>query len=87
MVNRVADGIFWIAVACCVVAQAAIVRSSFVSPAQAPTPSSDASSSVGRRALEVFWAIVPGIALALVFLATWRAMHGAALIPGSNSSR
>jgi len=73
MVNRFADGIFWIAVACCVVAQAAIVRSSFVSPAQAP--SSDEPASLGRRALEVCWAVVPGIALALLFVATWHAMH------------
>jgi heme/copper-type cytochrome/quinol oxidase subunit 2 len=87
MVNRVADGIFWIAVACCVVAQAAIIRSSLVSPAQAPT--SDEPTSIGRRALEVCWAVVPGIALALLFLATWRAMHGAAsaAILGSISSR
>ena len=75
MVNRFGDAIFWIAVACCVVAQAAIVRSSLVSPAKAP--GSDEPTSVARRALEVCWAVVPGIALALLFLATWRAMHGA----------
>jgi heme/copper-type cytochrome/quinol oxidase subunit 2 len=74
MVNRFADGLFWIAVACCVVAQAAIVRSSLVSPAQAP--SSDEPASVTRRALEVCWAVVPGIALAFLFVATWHAMHG-----------
>jgi hypothetical protein len=73
MVNRFADGIFWIAVACCVAAQAAIVRSSLVSPAKAP--GSDAPASVARRALEVCWAVVPGIVLAVVFVATWRAIH------------
>ena len=76
MVNRFADGIFWIAVACCAVAQAAIVRSSLVSPTQAP--SSDEPTSLARRALEVCWAVVPGIALALLFVATWHAMHGPA---------
>ena len=76
MVNRFADAIFWIAVACCVVAQAAIVRSSLVSPAQAPSPDEGGRTSVGRRALEVCWAVIPGIALALLFVATWRAMHG-----------
>ncbi len=73
MVTRFADGIYWIAVACCVVAQAAIVRSSLVSPAQ--VPSSDEPASLTRRALEVCWAVVPGIALALLFVATWHAMH------------
>jgi heme/copper-type cytochrome/quinol oxidase subunit 2 len=77
MVNRFVDAIFWIAVACCVVAQAAIVRSSLVSPARTPSLDEGGGTSVGRRALEVCWAVIPGIALALLFLATWRAMHGA----------
>ena len=76
MVNRFADAIFWIAVGCCVIAQTAIVRSSLVSPAQAG--GADERTSMGRRALEVCWAVVPGIALAVLFMATWRAMHGAA---------
>jgi len=76
MVTRFADGLFWTAVACCVVAQAAIVRSSIISPAQAPSAGEPAS--VARRALEVCWAVVPGIALALLFVATWHAMHGPA---------
>jgi heme/copper-type cytochrome/quinol oxidase subunit 2 len=74
MVTRFADGIFWIAVACCAVAQTAIVRSSLVSPAQAP--GADEPASLARRALEVCWAVVPGIALAFLFVATWHAMHG-----------
>jgi len=87
MVNRFADAIFWIAVACCAVAQAAIIRSSLVSPTQAP--SSDEPTSLRRRTLEVLWAVVPGIALLLLFLATWRAMHGATppAILGSMSAR
>jgi heme/copper-type cytochrome/quinol oxidase subunit 2 len=75
MINRFADAIFWVAVACCVVAQTAIVRSSLVSPAQAPNPAE--GTSAARRALEVCWAVIPGVALALLFVATWRAMHGA----------
>lgn len=77
MVNRFVDAIFWIAVACCLVAQVAIVRSSLVSPAQAPTSDEGGRTSAARRALEVCWAVIPGIALALLFVATWRAMHGA----------
>ena len=74
MVNRLSDAIFWIAVACCIVAQAAIVRSSLVSPAQAPNATGQTASR-GRRALEVCWAVIPGIALAFLFVATWHAMH------------
>lgn len=79
MVNRFVDAIFWIAVACCLVAQVAIVRSSLVSPAQAPTSDDwgGGRTSAARRGLEVCWAVIPGIALALLFIATWRAMHGA----------
>jgi heme/copper-type cytochrome/quinol oxidase subunit 2 len=87
MVTRFADGIFWIAVACCAVAQSAIVRSSLLSPAQAP--SADEPASLARRALEVCWAVVPGIALALLLVATWHAMHGsgAAAVVDSMSVR
>ena len=73
MINRFADAIFWVAVACCLVAQVAIVRSSLVSPVQAPAAREGASAV--RRALEVCWAVIPGIALAILFFATWRAMH------------
>lgn len=85
MVTRVADAIFWIAVACCAVAQVAIVRSSIVSPVQAA--SSGASSTGRRRALEVCWAIIPGIVLALLFVATWRLMHPATAAPHLMSAR
>ncbi len=84
MVNRVADAIFWIAVACCVVAQAAIVRSSIVSPAQTPNSEGGVSVVRARRVLEVCWAVIPGVALALLFVATWRTMHaGPPVIAGT----
>ena len=76
MATRFADAIFWIAVACSAVAQLAIVRSSMVSPVH--TSTSAASSTGRRRALEICWAIIPGVVLALLFVATWRAMHPAA---------
>jgi len=78
---RVADAIFWVAVACCVVAQLAILRSAFVSPATPATPgpsdSADgrAPASAGRRAGEIAWAILPGVALIVLFFYTWRAIH------------
>ena len=73
-----ADAIFWIAVACCVVAQLAIVRSVLISPARVPDSQ---PTSAGRRIVEIAWAVLPGIALAFVLLLTWRAMHGAVLLP------
>ena len=73
-----ADAIFWIAVACCGIAQLAIVRSVLISPARIPE---NQPTSAGRRFIEIAWAVLPGIALAFVLLLTWRAMHGAALLP------
>ena len=73
---RIADVIFWIAVACCSIAQAAIIYSAVVSPARV---AGSAPTSGARRAAEIAWAVIPGIALAFVFLYTWRAIgtHGA----------
>jgi heme/copper-type cytochrome/quinol oxidase subunit 2 len=68
-----ADAIFWVAVACCVIAQSAIIRSVLVSPARIPDSQ---PTSASRRVVEIAWAVLPGIALAFVLLLTWRAMHG-----------
>ena len=81
MSSLLADAIFWVAVACCAVAQLAIVRSAILSPAKV---ASAAPTSGARRAAEIAWAVIPGIALVLVLLATWRAMHVIHItIPGS----
>jgi heme/copper-type cytochrome/quinol oxidase subunit 2 len=68
-----ADAIFWIAVACCSVAQVAILYSVISSPAR--TSDSGIETSPARRAVEIAWAVLPGVALALVLTFTWRAMH------------
>lgn len=73
-----ADAIFWIAVACCGIAQLAIVRSVLISPARVPDSQ---PTTAGRRFVEIAWAVLPGIALAFVLLVTWRAMHGTGLPP------
>ena len=78
-----ADAIFWIAVACCVVAQLAIVHSVVISPAR--IPGSQATSAT-RRVAEIAWAVIPGIALVFVLLFTWRAMHAAAAAAGAIAS-
>ena len=70
-----ADAIFWIAVVCCSVAQVAIVYSTVVAPGRMPGLAKPVS--VARRAREIAWAVLPGVALAAVFVFTWRAMHAA----------
>jgi heme/copper-type cytochrome/quinol oxidase subunit 2 len=83
---RVADAIFWVACACCVIAQAAIVRSVIISPASrqsADGPMSTSSpASRARRGIDIAWAIIPGLALALVLFYTWSAMHATTSVIG-----
>jgi len=74
---HVADAIFWIAVACCVIAQLAIIRSAIVSPAR--PADSHAPTSTGRRAAEIAWAVLPGIALVVLFFYTWNAIHSSTI--------
>ncbi len=79
-----ADAIFWIAVACCTLAQLAIIHSVFVSPARAE--GSEPTTRV-RRAGELAWAVLPGIGLALLLVYTWAAMHAPriGMVPGGVS--
>ena len=73
MSRSLADAAFWLAVALCAVAQYFILRSTFVvraAPADRQVPGA-------RRPVEVLWAVLPAIALALVLWFTWRAMQPA----------
>lgn len=72
MSPRLADLVFWMAAACCLVAQLALVRSAVRSPMPG-TP--DTAVRMPRRSSEVAWTILPAIALVLLLAATWRAMH------------
>jgi len=73
---RLVDAIFWVAVACCAIAQLAIIRSVIISPSQvADASDSAAPASSSRRAIEIAWAVLPGVALVFVFFYTWRAMR------------
>lgn len=65
--------LFWIAVACCLVAQVAITRSTL----RAPARSAELRPGVPRprRSIEVAWTVLPAVALALVLVMTWRAIH------------
>ena len=62
---NLADVFFWVGVASCAVAQAAIVRSTIRARTVAPA----------RRGTEIAWAVVPAFALAALLFFTWRTMH------------
>jgi hypothetical protein len=68
----VGETLFWLAVACCAIAEIAIVRS--VARGSIAVPSGGTLPEV-RRAPEIVWAVVPAVALAIVLAVTWRAMH------------
>ena len=74
MTNALADTIFWIAVASCTIAQVAILRSIF-NPAPRGAPAALAGARPVRRGLEVLWAVLPAVGLALVLAWTWREMQ------------
>ena len=65
--------LFWISVACCLVAQVLIVRSVL---AARGLPAVRPELPRARGSVEVMWAVVPGIALAAVLFFTWRAIGG-----------
>jgi heme/copper-type cytochrome/quinol oxidase subunit 2 len=65
--------LFWISVACCLVAQVLIIRSVL---AARSLPAVRPELPRARGSVEVMWAIVPGIALAVVLFFTWRAIGG-----------
>jgi heme/copper-type cytochrome/quinol oxidase subunit 2 len=73
--------LFWVAVAVCAVAQAAILRAVLsrpradaeAAPAQSGTPTS--VPRTGSPFGELVWAVLPAVALALVFFWTWTTMH------------
>jgi len=53
--------IFWVAVACCAVAQVAIVRSALLSPST-------------KRSIDIVWSVLPGVGLAALLVFTWKAL-------------
>ena len=74
---RFIDAIFWLSAICCAVAQLAILRSVIAAP---PLAADGSSSTIGRRATDIVWAILPGVALAAVFVVTWRVMNGSHVV-------
>jgi hypothetical protein len=68
MNQPLAETIFWIAALACLIAQLAILRSTFA--ARSPDKSTLVPSASPRS--EVVWAILPGLALVVVLTATWQ---------------
>jgi heme/copper-type cytochrome/quinol oxidase subunit 2 len=68
MSQPLAETIFWIAAVACVIAEIAILRSTFA--ARRATKSELVPSSSTQS--EVAWAIIPAVALVLLLTATWK---------------
>ena len=86
--------LFWISVAVCAVAELAIVAATARASRRAASsgegvpldvPQVDGARALPapRRWLEILYAAVPAVILALLFVFTWRAMHPAPLSSGS----
>jgi heme/copper-type cytochrome/quinol oxidase subunit 2 len=64
--------LFWSSAACCLVAQVLIVRS-VLRVRALPEPRPEFPRS--RGGVELFWALVPAVALGVLFFFTWRAIE------------
>ncbi len=74
----IATTIFWVAVVLCVIAHRYILRSAFA--AGAAVQHTHTLPPI-RRAAEVFWVVVPAVALVFLFIATWRAIDARRTAP------
>lgn len=63
-----AEAIFWIAALACVVAQVALLRSSFSTKTENRSELVPASP----RVVELAWAVLPAVALTVLLFATWK---------------
>jgi heme/copper-type cytochrome/quinol oxidase subunit 2 len=70
--HSLAEIVFWLSVACCLVAQVLIVRSVL---AARRLPAVRPELPRANPGVELMWAVVPGIALAVLMLFTWRAIR------------
>ena len=67
MIVSLREASYWVAVVCCVVACAAILKATVAAP----------GASRARRAVEVAYAVVPALMLAAVLGATWPRVRAA----------
>jgi len=68
MNQPLAETIFWIATTACVIAEIAILRSTFAAKRANKSELVPAASRTG----ELIWAFVPAVALSVVLVATWQ---------------
>jgi heme/copper-type cytochrome/quinol oxidase subunit 2 len=80
--------LFWIAAACCVFAEVAILRSLLFGRARRAEQQHYTGALGGRssRPVEIAWALLPAVGLLFVLYLTWRAVDGPAT-PSSDTGR
>ena len=69
------DGLFWVAVVCCAIAQLYILRAVFRTLPPRPTSVDALNVPMPHRQQEIVWAILPAFLLAAAFYGAWRSMH------------
>ena len=69
-----AAGLFWLSVACCTLAQFLILRS-VGAARRAAQPAAPLPKQ--RGAVEMLWAVLPAVGLAVLLVFTWRAVRSA----------
>jgi heme/copper-type cytochrome/quinol oxidase subunit 2 len=69
------DFFFWCAVLSCAAGQALILRSYARARARAATGATPAGVPEPRALIEFAWTVLPAVALAVVLVFTWRALH------------
>jgi len=72
LTGTLAEALFWVTVAACLVAQTALLRSAVRTSAML---SSDSSAGAPTRRSEMTWAVIPAIVIVLVLAFTWRKLH------------
>lgn len=68
MNQPLAEGIFWLAALACIVAQIAILRSTYAARKVEKSELVPAASRSG----EIVWAVLPALALSVLLVATWQ---------------
>ena len=78
MILSLKTALFWVAAACCIVAELVILRSLLFGRArdaeQLPLTGALAAAPRARRPVEIAWAIIPAVGLLFVLYLTWRAV-------------
>jgi heme/copper-type cytochrome/quinol oxidase subunit 2 len=85
--TAIRTALFWIAAACCVFAEVAILRSLLFGRARDAERQNASAARGGRtsRPAELAWAILPAIGLLFVLYLTWRAVERPSASPSDFS--